>query len=480
MMRWQSLFLAIALFCLAFLPPACAEEYRWPSYKGVYQYSDNGKVGLKDDAGNILLECEFDSISYFFQDGFAIVKKDGRTGYINQQWQLVIPPHQDEPVIDYASEGITTFRYNEFSQADYLCGFLDLATGEIVFLPYDKIRYCQEGLMMVSKNGLVGFVDKSGDLVIDFRWLSSTGFSQGISLVEDEEGLLFIDKNENPLFDKRWDKAMPFSGGCAPVCSDDLWGLIDTSGNLIADYLWDEIYSFDSVYFVRKGERWGLLDSSGSVLFEPQWDKIVPSWEDKPEYLFVVENGLYGIVNREGRMIKEPYWKSACSISGEYAALCDENGLYSLVDSSGNILFSTDKHIHGVSENLVTVGKGWGGKCGFLDMQGNTVIPCIYTYADGFHEGLCAVQQGDKWGYINTTGEVVIPFCFDTASEFADGVAWVSIGETQCSIGKDGQLLSGLTTLPEASGVPDASAPPIQDLQNGYDSLKEQLQSDPS
>lgn len=455
MKKWLISFLS-ALLLIQPLAPAFCEEVRWPSYNGVYQFTENGKVGLKDDAGNILLECEFDFISYWFQDGFAIVKKDGEIGYINQQWQLVLPPVGDAVYIDEESEGITSFKhYRNYASFDgnEKCGFLDVTTGELFFLPYYRIGYCQEGLMRVWENDLVGFIDKTGELVIDCRWLSAANFTEGKALAEDEEGFLFIDRAGNPLFGKHWPDALPFSGGCAPVCNGTHWGLIDAEGNLLTDYLWDEMRSFGSVVFMRQGDFFGLLDSKGNILFEPQWNEVNHSFPcDEATIVPVMKDGLYGYVNREGKLIQETRWADDASFSSEeYVVAQDDNGLFHLIDYDGNILFSSKTRIFDIGEGRVITRTGWWGNGGVLDMQGNEIVPCVYSDIGEFREGLCAVQQNGKWGYINSSGEVVIPFQFDTATEFVDGVAWVTVGDTECMIDKNGTLLSGLFSLPDSA-----------------------------
>jgi hypothetical protein len=78
-------------------------------------------------------------------------------------------------------------------------------------------------------------------------------------------------------------------------------------------------------------------------------------------------------------------------------------------------------------------------KHGFVNTQGEMVIPCMYDYAGDFHHGRAAVfnAETNKWGYINRENELVIPFMYDYASDFGydrsedpgfAGLAYVNIG----------------------------------------------------
>ena len=67
------------------------------------------------------------------------------------------------------------------------------------------------------------------------------------------------------------------------------------------------------------------------------------------------------------------------------------------------------------------------GKWGYVDAQGNTVIPCKYDWAGSFREGLAAVELNNKWGFIDKQGNTVIPCKYDWAGSFSEGLAWVQL-----------------------------------------------------
>ena len=72
-------------------------------------------------------------------------------------------------------------------------------------------------------------------------------------------------------------------------------------------------------------------------------------------------------------------------------------------DSEGNKLFNKQfEKVRNFSEGLAPVKQE--GKSGFINTQGEVVIPCIYDFSWYFSEGLATVVQNDKWGLINTQG----------------------------------------------------------------------------
>ncbi len=124
------------------------------------------------------------------------------------------------------------------------------------------------------------------------------------------------------------------------------------------------------------------------------------------------------------------------------------------IDTNGQLVVpQIYQYAYHFSEGLAVVGKTdiqWG----FIDKEGNEVIPCDYTWASGFSEGLAPVQMNDKWGYVDKTGELSIPIIYDWVGGFSDGLAPVveNMNEINTSsfIDKTGNaVIKNLTMSPE-------------------------------
>ena len=66
-----------------------------------------------------------------------------------------------------------------------------------------------------------------------------------------------------------------------------------------------------------------------------------------------------------------------------------------------------------------------GNKYGYIDADGNTVIPFEWDEAFDFSEGLAGVCKNDKWGYIDTTGSIVIPLEYERTGYFSEGMGYI-------------------------------------------------------
>ena len=65
------------------------------------------------------------------------------------------------------------------------------------------------------------------------------------------------------------------------------------------------------------------------------------------------------------------------------------------------------------------------GKTGFINEDGEEVIPCKYDGAWNFSEGLVSVETEGLWGFVNENGDEIVPCKYDMAFEFSEGLARV-------------------------------------------------------
>lgn len=67
------------------------------------------------------------------------------------------------------------------------------------------------------------------------------------------------------------------------------------------------------------------------------------------------------------------------------------------------------------------------GRYGFMNRDGEIMIPAQFEYASNFSNGLAVIAVQDKFGYIDKSGETVIECQFDEAQNFVEARAIVEI-----------------------------------------------------
>ena len=121
-------------------------------------------------------------------------------------------------------------------------------------------------------------------------------------------------------------------------------------------------------------------------------------------------------------------------------AVNTHHGVGYFTDNTGTFLFN--KQFERVSEFSEGLAPVWqNDKCGFINTEGEVVIPCMYDNAWSFSEGLAGVKENGKWGYINTKGEVVIPCIYDNADDFFEGLAKVKQNDKGSIFNKEGKVI---------------------------------------
>jgi WG repeat protein len=80
-------------------------------------------------------------------------------------------------------------------------------------------------------------------------------------------------------------------------------------------------------------------------------------------------------------------------------------------------------------------------KTGYINKNGDVVVPPALDYGYPFREGLASFRKGDLWGAIDHHGKVVIPPCSGQPLVFAEKLAEFSSGGKRGVMNIAGQVL---------------------------------------
>lgn len=159
----------------------------------------------------------------------------------------------------------------------------------------------------------------------------------------------------------------------------------------------------------------------------------------------VKNNNKWGFIDKTGKIILPCIWTQAGSFCEGLAFVADEIGHKGYIDKTGKIIVKLPvseysyNNTYDFHEGLACIKKD--GKYGFIDRNGNVVIPCVWDDASYFSEGIAPVKDGEtkKWGYIDKTGSCVIECKWNNeAHPFSDGLGLVRHNGTFYYIDKTG------------------------------------------
>jgi hypothetical protein len=126
-----------------------------------------------------------------FSDGLAVVKKDGKWGYVGKSGSFLIEPQFEEA--ESFSEGLAAVKINK------KWGYID-RQGAIVIRPTFDFAPGEfsEGLALVFMNGECAYVDKTGKVTIHVRCDDAERFDGGLASVhigkDPEEKRAYVNK----------------------------------------------------------------------------------------------------------------------------------------------------------------------------------------------------------------------------------------------------------------------------------------------
>lgn len=286
------------------------------------------------------------------------------------------------------------------------------------------VSYFSEGLVAVCIEGKWGYMDVDGKMVVNPQFEYASPFSEGYAVVETAKGKYgYMNKNGLVESSKRYDFANDFSEGFASVKKDGKYAYINKKWEQITPFEFDTAGSFsEGLAGVSKGERYGFIDTSGQMVIKPRFLYVTQFSEG----LAACEGtgGKWGYINPTGRGAEIRFiYEYAYPFSESLACVCLD-GKYGYINKEGEVVIPFQYTSAGIfSEGLARV--SLGGKSGYIDKSGEVVITGDYTEVYDFSDGMALVKQNDKYGYIDKTGKMVIPARYGMAGFFNDGFAWV-------------------------------------------------------
>lgn len=239
---------------------------------------ENNKTRIKflDLSGKIVLEPDFD-YAYDFVNNIAMVfnftdktNTIKKFGFIDKTGKPIIECNLDDA--SQFSEGLAYISSNDFQ------GYVDTTGKKIINLGEIAGFMFSEGLAAVNnKKFEFGFINKNGELVIDYKYDEVGRFNEGFAKFNKDNKFGYIDKNGNVKIPANFDIVRNFNEGCAFVGLYDIdfktfWALIDTNGNYITRHVFTRAYDFsEGMAAVRDTSLWGFINRSGEYVIKPRF-----------------------------------------------------------------------------------------------------------------------------------------------------------------------------------------------------------------
>lgn len=322
----------------------------WYEVFGTNVKEQNGKVGIVDYAGNIVVPYEFDYIYPSMQNGYYIVYQNHKAGLYEPGTGLIVPCIYD---------GFLTNRSNT----------------------HDKY-------ILVEKDGKYGLLSPLGKLVVPIEYAAGWDQPQcdndAIRMPKTIRGRTYwglFDYNGRQIASPKYEDLYPFVNGYALFSRQSngnvFQGIVDINGNekiIPSVYRRRGLIVSSGLFAIRdkNSGKLGYMDTQLNVviptIYDPFYDDQAPDFNQG-----IVQLKLDGddiILNDKGEVVV-----SAKSKGYKKPYIVYQRG------GNGRFLWFNPKD-DGINENTFIIVENEEGKCGLLNVQGKVIVPCEYLYND--------------------------------------------------------------------------------------------------
>jgi hypothetical protein len=325
------------------------------------------------------------------------VRSGGKWGFVDHSGQL-LPLRFDE--VGSFSDGLAPARQGT------LWGFVSTLGVIAIPLQYDAVGTFVGGVAIVNRDLKYGVIDRDGRAVVKLRFEM---IRPADSVFHDNRALViafgkkgYVGRAGMVAVPPAFDEALPFSEGLAPVVRGGQTGYIDTTGRMvIRPRTWTAERFHRGRAVVLVGSKYGYIDRGGAYVAEPQFDDARAFTDDDQAEAW--KGPIHGFVDLSGHWGEpriEPLQRLDDSLS--VAIVAGRKGL---------VRRATGEMIHEYpwvdlgpfSEGLARV-RGPDARFGFIDLEGDVVIPTQFRQVGRFDHGLCKAMTSNTLGYIDRHG----------------------------------------------------------------------------
>ncbi len=348
-------------------------------------FSENGKKGLKDKDGNVVLEAEYDKIdsSGWSGRGWFLCKED-KWGAVNERLEWMFP-------MEYESIA-TRYEGGHYLKQNGKKTFCNEDGKLITHFIYDEIENYSSSWQgfKVKDNGKWGYIDNEGNelipIIYDYISLCSGG---NMIRVEKDSLYGYYNMSDNSIIDCQFEQAHDFYSSHpdeAEAKKNGLWGVINRKGDLVLAYEYDGInIESSNVYRVKKDGLEGIIDKDKKVIFPFKYKSLSPFNEDG---IAVVQNtnGLYGYIDKNDQPVIDFKFAYARNFDGNYAEVAQDYRRVGVIDKTGKVVVPMNfdsVYIHSWDDVIVVEQDDRDNRRyvrGLYDLKTGNTLPCIYEH----------------------------------------------------------------------------------------------------
>lgn len=317
-----------------------------------------------------------------------------------------------------------------------------------------------EDLYSIQIGDKFGYITYSGELVINPIYDKASSFSEGLASVKKDGQYFYINETEDIVFNVDGNYAGTFSEGLARYTNNRQGGYIDRTGNVIIPAQYRYVKDFSHGFAaVKDNGVYFYINPEGENLFNSTYEECYAFNEGYAVVRIIVEDDqgvktkIKQIINTDGKVILTPQdfsiFSNKVSNGLIYGKKGNDRGFFTITGEMQINLGSMTSN--SFSEGFAVVYDDKTDKAGLIDLKGNWIIEPQYEHLLELKEGFIAFQKDLRWGFLDIDGNIVIPNIFYEVLNFSRGMAIVNPrdGYDGGYVNKDGEIFLGKDYIPE-------------------------------
>lgn len=346
-----------------------------------------------------------------YSDGCAFLFLDDKLLNNSQKWGIINLKKNLETPIKFNhvhTGGIYTYFGKIAVDVDGKWGLFDFEKfTQIVDCQYDFIDIRGDKYMRYYLHGLCGLMDSDGNKLTDAVYLQIKELNDGLFRVKRDDKWGFINEKGQECIACTFDKIDDFSSGVAKYYEGDLFGFINHDGVRLTDamYTASEILPNGQIQ-VKEDSCWGVINPDGTVYLPSEYSQVIS-----------VLDRVIGIKEEVGQIVLSSDAVFNCDdyklLDSEHICICN--------DKKWKLYYTNGKAVLGDSfDDIYTLVQGKMIYCridsryalySLLDHK----YVSAFVYDDIFFcdNERIAIKKYGKWGFLDKNGEQLIPCIFE-------------------------------------------------------------------
>ncbi len=334
--------------------------------RNVLKVRKEGKYGLINFDGNLILDCSYDSISSLKGlDNSLIIKKESNYGLVSNTGDIIVKP-------EYKNIQAFGNNYEDgyiVTNIEDKQGLIGSNKKEILPAKYEQILQKHgNDCYVVKESGILKIINSKGETILENQ------FDDVIEILADTFIL------------KRGDNV----------------GVVNTSGEELIPFTYQNLKSIgNNGYIAQKDNLYGVIDLSGNTKIKFEYDMI--SRREGTNFLEAEKNITQTDIYDNNLNLK---------LSGIVSEVNAEKGYISIrigeEQKYYNFKFEEKTEQDIFPEHTLFLAKN-NGKYGYKNKNGELIVDYIYDDAKPQNNyGYCSVKKGNVWGCLNDQGNIAL------------------------------------------------------------------------